>query len=166
ALASLLPDAPPGRRQSLAVLPRALRARRLASALGLVTAASLFIAILFVLAPLRLDAHGFGALGITIVFASSAACASLLAPLLGRWSDRGGRRAPIATLLAASVAASLIVPFAASRWLLAPAVVFAALAYEGLWVPGTTLITEGVDEVGIDQSLGFALMNLGIGPGF
>ena len=49
---------------------------------------------------------------------------------------------------------------------LGPLVAIAAVCFEAFWIPGTSLLSEGIVAAGVHQSLGFALMNLAIGPGF
>ena len=72
--------------------------------------------------------------------------------------------AAVTLVLATALALSL--PWVHGAWALAPLVALAAVCFEAFWVPGTSLLSEGIEAAGVHQSLGFALMNLAIGPGF
>ena len=56
-----------------------------------------FLALIAVVAPLRLDELGWGAVGISAAFLVSAGIEAALSPVIGRWSDRDGRLAPVRT---------------------------------------------------------------------
>ena len=64
---------------------------------------ALFFGVLDVLAPLALDAGGYGAIAIGAVFLVAGLIETALNPLLGRLSDRRGRLLPIRWALCASI---------------------------------------------------------------
>ena len=157
---------PPADRQGLRDLGRALRHPRVAAGLALVTLPAFSVGVLFVLAPLALDQSGFGAIGITVTFICASALLGIASPLLGRRVDRTGRRGPVTVMLFLSTGLALTLPWVHGRWALAPLIAAAAVCFEAFWTPGTSLLSEGIEAAGVHQSLGFALMNLAIGPGF
>lgn len=163
--AALTPSSPPPRYQPLRALLVALRGRVVATGFWLVALAALLLGVISVLAPLRLDALGVGAVGISAVFLIAATVEAGLNPVLGRWSDRRGRLAPVRAGLLAAAGISLVVPWIGERWLLSAAVVAAGIAYSVFWVPGTALLSDGAEAAGVDQAYGFTLLNFAWAPG-
>lgn len=164
--AGRIPGPLPKERQGLGDLGRALRTPRVAGGLGLVSLPAFAVGVLFVLGPLSLDRHGMGALGITITFIVAAATLTVAGPRIGRWIDRRGRRSLVSLALVSGTVLMAALPFVHTRWGLGVVVAATAVTYEMFWIPGTSLLTEGIEAAGVHQSLGFALMNLAIGPGF
>jgi MFS family permease len=144
---------------SLRALPAAFRERRFAAGLWLMLLAALLFGVLDVLVPLRLAAHGLGAAGIGAIFLSAAALEAALGPLLGRFSDRRGRRLPVQLGLAASVAVSAALAFSGRPLAVVPFTLCAGLAYGSLFTPGLALVSHGAEHVGLGQGVGFGVMN-------
>jgi MFS family permease len=155
----------PGERQPLRWFFTAIRQPQVAAGMWFLVIPSLLFGVLGVLAPLRLDELGLTELGIVAVFVASAAVEALASPGLGRWSDRGGRGAPIIAALVGSIALLLVLPWPDSRWMLAIVVGAAATVFGFFFVPGTALLSDGAEAAGIDQGFGFALLNLAWAPG-
>ena len=126
---------------------------------------SLLFGVLGVLAPLRLDELGLTELGISGVFFVAAAIEVVFSPFLGRFSDRYGRLLPLRLALAGAIVMALLLPWPSERWLLAALVTAASIVFAIFFVPGTALLSDGADEIGIGQGFGFALLNLGWAPG-
>ena len=162
--AATTPAFPPGERQSLSALVGAMREQQVAAGFWLVSLAALLLGVISVLGPLRLDEFGWGAVAISGAFLTSAAVEAVLNPLLGRWSDRRGRLAPVRAGLFASIGASIAIPLVDEKWPLLALVVAAGIAYGVFWVPGTALLSDGADVAGLDQSFGFALLNIAWAP--
>ena len=163
---ALATDAPPPREgQSLALLFRSLRSPRILGGLWLVMLPALVFGTLSVLAPLRLDALGYGALAIGAVFLVSAAFEGVLAPVVGRISDRRGRRLPIVAGLAASSVVCALLPWPRAAAVLAVLIVLTGMSSGTLWSPAMSLLTDTAEHVGLDHALAFALMNLAWAPG-
>lgn len=151
--------------QPLRALFAAAGERPITAGLLLITLASVFLGVQSVLAPLRLDRLGFGPLGIGVTFLIAAALQGAFNPLLGRWSDRYGRLRPVRAGLMAAAVLSAALPWINQRWGFAVVIVAANLAFGILWVPGIALVSDGAERRGLDQGLGFALMNLAWAPG-
>src|SRR6202163_1637139 len=95
-VASLLAPSPPaGDHQSLRHALPALADPAIATGMWLTFLAGLAFGVVDVLAPLRLNQLGAGALLIAGVFLGSAAVEIVLSPLVGRLSDRRGRMVPV-----------------------------------------------------------------------
>ncbi len=147
-------DAPGG-------LRRALTTRRVLAGAWLTALPALFFGATTVLMSLRFDALEVGAAGVAAVFLTAAAGEAVLSPIVGRFSDRRGRRPPIVAGLAAVLLACILLPLAETEaWLLAGAVV-AALTFGGImWAPAMSLISDGSDRAGVPQGLAFGIVNL------
>ena len=154
----------PARRPTVPPRPRALvaavRDRRVAGGMWLMTLPGLMFGTLNVLAPLRLDTLGAGAAAIAACFLVAAALEAVIAPLVGRLSDRHGRRAPALVGLAGGAIVMALLPWPGSVWPLGALVVLAAPAIGVLWAPAIAMLSDGAEAHGIEQGIAFALVNL------
>ena len=150
--------------QPLGVLREAARVREVISGFWLVSLAAFLLGVISVVAPLRLDELGWGALGISAAFLVAAGIEAAMNPLIGRWSDRRGRMAPVRAGLVAAIAVSILIPWVDVRWPYLLLVVAAGIAYGVNWVPGTALLSDGAERAGVDQGFGFALLNVAWAP--
>ena len=137
----------------------------LAGAALLLLSALLFGA-LSVLAPLRLDDFGWSAGEIAAVFVISSVVTMAATPRIGSWSDRSGPTAPIVAGLTTSLLASLGLAVAGRSLTFALLAIAAGVAYSSTWVPGTALLSDGIEQVGVGLAVGFVLFNLAWTPGF
>jgi MFS family permease len=163
--ASVIPVVhPPQRPQGLLHLLHAFREREALVGFWFVSLAAFLLGLISVVAPLRLDELGWGAVAISGAFLVSAAVESALNPFLGRWSDRYGRLVPLRAGLVGSIAISLFIPWIDLRWLALLLVIAAGIAYGVFWVPGTALLSDGTERAGLNQGYGFALLNVAWAP--
>lgn len=157
--------APPERPQPVSALARALRAPQVLAALWFVTLPGLLFGTLSVLAPLRLARLGFGALAITATWMCSAALEALVAPPVGRLSDRVGRARPLLGSLAAATAVLVVIPWPESPYAIAVLVVCGGVSFGSFWTPAMALLSDAGERQGLDHGYSFALMNLAWAPG-
>lgn len=150
--------------QPLGALREAVRIREIVSGFWLVSLAAFLLGVISVVAPLRLDELGWGALGISAAFLLSAGIEAGMNPFIGRWSDRYGRLAPVRAGLVAAIALSVVIAWVDLRWPYLVLVVAAGVAYGVNWVPGTALLSDGAETAGLDQGFGFALLNVAWAP--
>jgi MFS family permease len=155
----------PGERQPLGRLFGALRDRPLAISVWLIALPALLFGVLGVLGPLRLDELGFTTVAIGATFLVAASFEAILAPVLGRVSDRRGRLLPLRVGLIASGAITATIPWVGQGWVLAIAIVFAASAFGTFWSPALSSVADRADLIGLDHAYGFALINLAWAPG-
>jgi len=150
------PTAPP----RLRALAAAVRDGRVAGGMWLMTLPGLMFGTLNVLGPLRLDALGAGAAVIAACFLVAAGLEAIVAPLVGRLSDRHGRRAPALAGLAGGAAVMALLPWPSSAWQLGALIVLAAPAIGVLWAPAIAMLSDGAEAHGIEQAIAFSLVNL------
>lgn len=166
AAAALATAAPAlGERQAIRHLWAALGNRRIAGGLWLVALPALLFGTLTVLVPLRLSDLGLAATGISAVFLVAAASEASLSPLMGRLSDRRGKRFPITIGLVASAAATAVLPWPQAGIVLAIVTVLAACAFGIFWAPAMSLLTDAAERIGLEVAWAFALANLAWAPG-
>jgi MFS family permease len=154
----------PGEPQPLRLLATALRRRSIAGSVWFVALPALLFGTLGVLAPLRLDELGFGAVAIGATFLAAAALEAAISPAVGRFSDRRGRLLPLRAALAASAAVALALPLLDHRLVLAAGVVAAGVAFGIFWAPGMSLLADGAEAMGLEYAYAFALINLAWAP--
>lgn len=154
-----------GEGQPLRSLLPAIRRPGVATGLWLLALPSLMFGVLGVLAPLRLGRLGLAGSSIGAIFLLAAALEAGASVVVGRWADRSGRSAPLRASLLASVAISLVLPIATTDWSLAAVVVLAATAYAAFFAPAMALLADQAEGAGLEQALGFALLNLAWSPG-
>ena len=167
AWAARMPAAQPDVVTSLRSALAALGDRRVAAGMWLTTLPGLFFGTVAVLAPLRLDELGAGSAAIAAAFLVGAAFEAVVAPPIGRLSDRRGRLIPCIMGVVGGGLSMLILPWPQSAWALAVVVVIASPAIGILYTPAMAMLSEGAEEFGIAQGYAFALTNLawGIGQG-
>jgi MFS family permease len=159
------PAPPRGETQPLAVLLRALRSERIALAIWFVALPALLFGTLSVLAPLRLEVLGFGAVAIGALWLGTAALEAAINPWIGRISDRVGRFRPMrAAVLGAAVVTALL-PLPGEAFVLAGLVVAAGLAFGSFWTPAMSLLADEAEQRGLDYAYAFAVINLAWAPG-
>jgi MFS family permease len=163
--AALTPAVRAERPQPLSMLWTAARDRAVLGSIWFVTLPALLFSTLGVLASLRLDVLGMGALGISAVFLISAGVEAVLNPVAGRVSDKRGRLLPIRAGLAASAVATALLPWPDSRWLFATVVVLAGMAFGVFWTPAMSHLADLAERRGLDYAYGFALVNIAWAPG-
>ena len=151
--------------QSPRALGLAVRSPLILGALWMMVLPALLFGVVAVLVPLELGDAGWSAAAIAGVFIVSAAIEMVVAPLIGRFSDRSGRFLPLRLALVASILVTLGLALASTPYALAPLVVAAAIAFGAFWAPAMALLSDGADRIGLAQGLGFGLMNAAWGGG-
>ncbi len=151
--------------QSPRALLGAVRQPPIPGALWMMVLPALLFGVLAVLVPLELGDAGWTAAAIAAVFIVAAAVETVIAPLLGRFSDRRGRLLPLRLALAASILVTVGLALASNPYAIAPLVVAAAIAFGSFWAPAMALLSDGAERIGLAQALGFGLMNAAWGAG-
>jgi predicted MFS family arabinose efflux permease len=89
----------------------------------------------------------------------------LLAPAVGRYSDRRGRLTPIRAGLLGAGAAMAALPWIDRGWLLGAFVVATICAAGTFWSPAMSMLADRAETMRLDHAYGFALVNLAWAPG-
>jgi MFS family permease len=163
---ALTTHAPPrAERQPLRVLFAALRGRRIMLGIWLVALPALLFGTLSVLAPLRLEVLGFGAVAIGALWLGTAALEAFINPWVGRISDRVGRFRPMRISVLAAAVVSVLLPWPGSGLALAALVVAAGVSFGSFWTPAMSLLADEAESRGLEYAYAFAVINLAWAPG-
>lgn len=165
AWAAVTPAAPGGELGSPVAVLRALGKPAILRSAWFVALPALLFGVLGVLAPLRLDELGAGAVAIGGAFLVAAAFEATLAPVLGRLSDRRGRLAVLRGSLAAATVLAATIPWLDHRWSLIAAVVAAGPTFGSFWAPALAQLADEAEAIGLAHAYGFALVNVAWAPG-
>jgi MFS family permease len=160
ALALLTPSSQAPQRTPLRTVLRALRTPRMGWAMWIVIVVGLMYGTLDVLAPLRLDELGAGAVAIGATFVAAGLLEATMSPLWGRLSDRHGRLLPCMAGLGASAVAMAVLPWPQSALVLGAVILLTAPSVGILWTPTQAMMSDGADDNGVDQGYAVALINL------
>jgi MFS family permease len=151
--------------QPASALADAVRQPVVLGALWLMVLPALLFGVLAVLVPLELDTAGWSAAAIAAVFVVGAGIEIVVAPLLGRFSDRRGRLLPVRMALVASIVVTAALALADLPALIVVLVVASAIAFGSFWAPAMALLSDGAERIGLAQGLAFGLMNVAWGAG-
>jgi MFS family permease len=146
-------------------LSRALRTPQIRQALWLMSVPALVFGVVGVLVPLKLDNAGWSATAIAVAWVVSAAIEMVLAPLIGRVSDRKGRLLPLRVALMGAVAVLVGFAFANRPAVIVPILIVSGITFGGFWAPAMALLSDAADRIGLAQGLAFGLMNVAWGAG-
>jgi predicted MFS family arabinose efflux permease len=155
-------DAEPPRRGAVV---RALREPQVLGALWLMTIPALVFGVVGVLAPLALDEAGWSAAAIAVAWVASAAIEMVIAPLIGRVSDRRGRLLPLRVSLAGAVAVLIAFAVADRPAAVVPVLILSGVTFGAFWAPAMALLSDAAERIGLAQGLAFGLMNAAWGAG-
>jgi MFS family permease len=158
-LLALLGQAVDCERVTAAGLRRAFQDSRFLGGLWLNTLPAMLFGTLVVLAPLALDDAGWSTLAIASVFFLTGLVEVAINPIIGRASDRVGRRLPIRAGLAASVVVAAALAVSSEPLLIAVLVGAAAISFGSLYTPGMALTSDRAESSGLAQGLAFGIMN-------
>jgi MFS family permease len=159
--------APPARseRQPLADVARVHSRPYVLIAHWLIVLPGLLLGAASVLAPLQLSRLGWGSGGIVVTYVVAACIGVIVRPAVGKLTDRRGRIQTMRPILLASVALSLILPWAKNALLLSVLLVFAVSTFGLLWGPAMAYASDAYERARVPQVLGFGLMNVTGGAG-
>jgi len=150
--------------QPLRAFVSALRGSRLLPGVWFVMLPALLFGTMSVLAPLRLEVLGWGAVAIGAVYLVTAAGEAAVNPAIGRLSDRIGRLAPMRVTLFASAVMAALLPWPRSPAILAVTVFAAGVAFGSFWTPAMSFLSAEAERSGIEYAYAFMLINLAWAP--
>jgi MFS family permease len=158
---------PPAQAEPLrrGALKAALRENQVLGALWLMTIPALVFGIVGVLVPLALDDAGWSASAIAVAWVASAAIEMVIAPFIGRVSDRRGRLLPLRIALGGAVAVLIAFAVADRPAAIVPVLVLSGITFGAFWAPAMALLSDAAERIGLAQGLAFGLMNAAWGSG-
>ncbi|HSS05194.1 MAG TPA: MFS transporter [Solirubrobacterales bacterium] len=160
AVAARLPEAGPPQRQPLREVAATIVTRPILTATAFVAVPSLMFGAVEVLVPLRIDDLGGGHVAIAGGFIAGAALEAGLAPIVGRYSDRAGRRTPF--VIGVGICACAMVGIAAAQTLgpVLAALILGSLGAGICFAPALTTLSEAADTSGLQQGFAAGLSNM------
>jgi MFS family permease len=160
AFASRLPEAGPPERQPLREVGATILTQPILTATAFVAVPSLMFGAVEVLVPLRIDELGGGHVAIAGGFIAGAALEAGLAPVVGRYSDRVGRRIPF--VIGTGICACAMIALAAAQALgpVLGALILGALGAGICFAPALTTLSETADLSGLHQGFAAGLSNM------
>jgi MFS family permease len=144
---------------------RALGESEVKQALWLMSVPALVFGVVGVLVPLKLDRAGWSATAIAVAWVVSAAIEMVIAPLIGRVSDRRGRLLPLRIALVGAIAVLVGFALADQPVFVVPILIFSGITFGAFWAPAMALLSDAADRIGLAQGLAFGLMNAAWGAG-
>jgi MFS family permease len=125
-----------------------------------VAAPSAMFGVIEVLIPLRIDGFGGGAGLVAAGFMAGAGLEAMLAPLVGRLSDRVGRLRPYTTGMLICAAAIALVPAAGSLGVILAVLIASSLGAGLCFVPALAMLSDSAEATGLHQGLAAGLINV------
>lgn len=160
AFAARLPEPGPPERQPLAEVATKILGRPVLTATAFVAVPSLMFGAVEVLVPLRISELGGSDVAIAAGFIAGAALEAALAPIVGRYSDRVGRRVPF--VIGTTICAFAMLGIAAAQ-ALGPIIAMLILSSLGAGIcfaPALTTLSEAADGGGLHQGFASGLSNM------
>lgn len=147
-----LPDSTVRERGTFAEITKAMSARPVIGTALLVGLPSMMFGVITVLVPLEIADLGGGPGLVAVGFGAAAGIEAVLAPMVGKFSDRRGRLLPYVVGVFVSAVAMLLVPVSVIPVVLG-ALVFSALGAGLCFAPATTMLADAAEATGLHQGL-------------
>lgn len=160
AIAARLPEAQPPEQQPLREVAATIVTRPILVATAFVAVPSVMFGTAEVLVPLRINELGGGHIAIAGGFIAGAALEAGLAPIVGRYSDRIGRRTPF--VIGIGICAGSMLALAAAQALgpVLGSLILASLGAGVCFAPALTTLSETADLSGLHQGYASGLSNM------
>jgi MFS family permease len=160
AMAVRLPEPGPPERQPIREVAATMATRPILTATGFVAVPSVMFGAVEVLVPLRISELGGGHVAIAAGFIAGAGLQAALAPIVGRYSDRVGRRVPF--VIGIGICACAMVGIAASQALgpILAALILGSLGAGICFAPALATLSETADLSGLHQGFAAGLSNM------
>jgi MFS family permease len=150
----------PPERQALGEVLEAMLARPVVVATAFVTVPSLMFGAIEVLVPLQIADFGGGHGTIAAGFVAGAAVEAVLAPLVGRHSDRVGRRAPFVGGLAVAAAGMLVLAVAGTVGVVIAGLLILSMGAGICFTPALAMLSETAESGELRQGFASGLSNM------
>jgi MFS family permease len=158
--AARLPEAAAPERQHFREVADIIVSRPILTATAFVAVPSVMFGAVEVLAPLQIDHLGGGHALIAGGFIVGAALEGMLAPMVGRYSDRAGRRLPFMVGLTVCAVAMVAVAIGSTMGVVIAGLMLASLGGGICFTPALTMLSEAAEESQLHQGFSAGLSNL------
>jgi MFS family permease len=159
-VASRLPDARAAETQDLREVARTILSRPVLMATAFVAIPSVMFGAVDVLAPLQIAGVGGGHALIAGGFVAGAALEVVLAPLVGRYSDRRGRRIPFVVGLSICAAAMGLVALGETKTVVIAGLMLTSLGGGICLTPALAMLSEMAESSSLHQGFAAGLSNM------
>lgn len=159
-VASRLPEPEAPESQDLHDVADAMLSRPVLMATAFVAIPSVMFGAIEVLVPLQIADFGGGHAMIAGGFIAGAAMEAALAPIVGRYSDRAGRRAPFLIGLSICAVAMAGIAVAGSLGVVMGGLILTSLGGGICFTPALTLLSEIAEESSLHQGFAAGLSNM------
>jgi len=159
-IATTLPEVAAPERQTLGEVVDAMLSRPIVTATLFVAIPSLMFGAVEVLVPLRIDELGGGHAAIAGGFIAGAALEAGLAPLVGRYSDRIGRRVPFVAGIGICSCSMLAIAGANALVPILGALILGSLGAGICFTPALTTLSETAEASRLHQGFAAGLSNM------
>jgi MFS family permease len=155
-----IPEPGLGQHQHMGDVWAAILSRPVLRATWYVAGPSVLFGVVGVLVPLRIDELGGGSGLVAAGFAAGAGLEAVLAPLVGRFSDRAGRLRPYTAGMLICAAAIVLVPPADALSLLIAALIAVSLGAGLCFAPALAMLSDSAEATGLHQGFAAGLTNM------
>jgi MFS family permease len=155
-----IPEPERGPQQHLDEIWEAITSPPVLRATWYVAAPSAMFGLIAVLVPLRIDELGGGAGLVAGGFMIGAGLEAIMAPLVGRLSDRVGRLRPYTAGMLISAAAIALVPAPETLGLMLAVLIVTSLGAGICFVPALAMLSDSAEATGLHQGLAAGLINI------
>jgi MFS family permease len=160
AFAARLPEAEVSEHQDLREVAETIFTRPIALATAFVAIPSVMFGAVEVLVPLQIDDLGGGHALIAAGFISGAALEAVLAPLVGGYSDRVGRRIPFMVGLSICAVAMAAVAIGHAMGVVMAGLILTSLGGGICFTPALTMLSEVAEASSLHQGFAAGLSNM------
>jgi MFS family permease len=155
-----IPEPERGPQQHLDEVWEAITSPPVLRATWYVAAPSAMFGLIAVLVPLRIDELGGGAGLVAGGFMVGAGLEAIMAPLVGRLSDRVGRLRPYTVGMLISAAAIALVPAPQTLGLILAVLIATSLGAGICFVPALAMLSDSAEATDLHQGLAAGLINI------
>jgi MFS family permease len=147
-------------RQGLSEVKEAILSPSVLRATWYVAAPSAMFGVVEVLAPLRMDELGGGAALVAAGFTAGAVIEAILAPMVGRLSDRIGRLRPYALGMVISAVAIALLPAAGALGAVFAILIGLSVGAGLCFAPALAMLSDSADAARLHQGFAAGLINM------
>jgi MFS family permease len=155
-----IPEPGSGEPQHLPQVWAAMSSRPVLRATWYVAAPSMLFGVVSVLVPLRIHELGGGAGLVAAGFTAGAGLEAVLAPTVGRLSDRAGRLRPYAAGMLVCAFAIVFVPAADALGVLIAALIVFSVGAGLCFAPALAMLSDSAEATGLHQGFAAGLTNM------